>query len=374
MLRTIPRQAALILAVPFAFYFEHAHANPILVFILSAVGILGLISLIGKSVEEIDHYSGPVIGGLLNATFGNFTELVIAVKGVKAGMFELIRASVTGSILGNLILVIGLSMFFGGLKHKTQTFSKTGAQTSCLMLMIVVVALLIPTFAGLGYQSLIGAPAAALLEQKVSLYASVLLLVVYFLSLLFSLKTHRFAYMPKADSGNDDEAHPDWSKNASIAVLCVAALCVAATSDVFVESIQTMMKVSNLPIGELFMGVFVVAAIGNAVDGMVAVKMACKNKMDIAIQVAMGASIQVALFIAPLLVIYSALIGGHPETHIPFTLRFGLFEVIALGGGVLLAAFDLQDGESNWFEGVMFIALYVIFGFAFFFLPNMTGM
>jgi Ca2+:H+ antiporter len=368
MVRSIPKQAILALLVPLAFLFKHQDISPVILFLLSAGGILGLISLIGKSVEEIDHYSGPVIGGLLNATFGNFTELVIAINGVRQGLFPLIRASIVGSILGNLILVIGLSMFCGGLKHKTQTFSRTGASTSVLMLLIVMTALMIPSIASNNAAAGAMDPAAAaLLEQKVSFYSAILLLLLYGLGLFFSLFTHRFAYMPKTH-GAEEHAQPDWSKLTAIIVLCAAACTVAATSDVFVESIQEMLTHSNLPLTEVFMGVFVVAAIGNAVDGLVAVKMALKNKMDVAIQVAMGASIQVALLIAPILVIFSNLIGGHPQTGVPFTLRFPPFEVVALGGGVLLAGFTLQDGESNWFEGVMFVTLYAIFGIAFFFL------
>ncbi|MBI3540872.1 MAG: calcium/proton exchanger [Deltaproteobacteria bacterium] len=369
MIRTFPKPAILALLVPVCFYFEHIHASPMVLFFVSAISILGLVSLIGKSVEEISHYSGPMVGGLLNATFGNFTELVIAFNGIRAGLFELIRASITGSILGNLILVMGLSMFYGGLKHKTQKFSRTGANTSILMLMIVLMALLIPTFVHFGYQiDGISASAAQLIEQRVSLYASILLLIIYFLSLFFSMKTHHFAYMPEVSDSHLEEK-PDWGKRMAIVVLFVAATLVSFVSDTFVGSVEKMLTVSKLPLSEVFMGVIVIAAIGNAVDGIVAVKMAGKNKMDLSFQVAMGASIQVALFIAPLLVIYSFLIGGHPKTGIPFTLQFSAFELIALGGGVALAGYSLQDGESNWFEGFMFIALYILFGIAFFFHP-----
>lgn len=367
--KTIPKQAILLLFLPLCFYLEHTRGNPIIIFVVSALSILGLISFIGKSVEEISHYSGPVIGGLLIATFGNFTELAIAISGIRNGMFELIRASITGSILGNLILVLGLSMFCGGLKYKAQNFSKTGANASILMLLVLIIALFIPTFVHFGYKMEGLAPLIAkALEERVSLYSAIILLIIYFLSLLFSLKTHRFAYMPDSPP-KGEHIKPEWGKGTAIVVLFFAATLIAFTSDILVESIQNMLTVSKLPISELFMGIFVVAAIGNTVDGIVAVKMARKDKMDISFQVAMGASIQVALLIAPILVIYSVLIGGHPVTHVPFTLQFSMFEMIALGGGVMLAGYSLQDGESNWFEGMMFIALYVIFGIAFFFHP-----
>ncbi|OGP10947.1 MAG: calcium/proton exchanger [Deltaproteobacteria bacterium GWA2_45_12] len=360
--------AILLIFVPVCFYLEHVHTNPLLLFLVSAISILGLISLIGKSVEEIAHYSGPVVGGFLNATFGNFTEMVIAFNGIRAGLFELIRASITGSILGNLILVMGLSMFYGGLKYKTQKFSQTGANTSILMLVIALFALLIPTFVHYGYQiEGLKATDARSLEQRVSLYSAILLLVVYILGLFFSLKTHRFAYMPETPSHTTES--PEWKKWFAICLLCFSAILVGFISDFFVYSIEDMLKVSKIPLSELFMGVIIVAAIGNAVDGIVAIRMAGKDKMDISYQVAMGASIQVALLIAPLLVIYSFIIGGHPETGVFFTLQFSIFEIIALAGGVALAGYSLQDGESNWFEGAMFIILYAIFGVAFFFHP-----
>ena len=166
-----------------------------------------------------------------------------------------------------------------------------------------------------------------------------------------------------------EEENLEWRKLFAIGVLFIAAILVSFVSDIFVGAIEKMLTVSKIPLSELFMGVIVIAAIGNAVDGMVAVAMAGKNKMDISYQVAMGASIQVGLLIAPFLVILSFLTGGHPTTHIPFTLQFSIFEVIALAGGVALAGYSLQDGESNWFEGMMFIILYTIFGVAFFFHP-----
>ena len=367
-LKTMPKLAILVFLVPLVFYLEHIQANPILLFVVSAISVLGLITLIGKSVEQIAHYSGPVVGGLLNATFGNFTELVIAINGIRAGLFDLIRASITGSILGNLILVMGLSMFYGGLKYKTQKFSRTGANTSILMLVIVVFALLIPTFVHYGYRAEgLNVETAQSLEQHVSLYSAILLIAVYFLSLFFSLKTHRFAYMPETSAHEEETL--EWRKLFAIGVLFFAAILVSFVSDIFVGAIEKMLTVSKIPLSELFMGVIVIAAIGNAVDGMVAVAMAGKNKMDISYQVAMGASIQVGLLIAPFLVILSFLTGGPPTTHIPFTLQFSIFEVIALAGGVALAGYSLQDGESNWFEGMMFIILYTIFGVAFFFHP-----
>src|SRR3990167_516152 len=221
-IKTIPKMAILLIFVPVCFYLEHVHTNPLLLFLVSAISILGLISLIGKSVEEIAHYSGPVVGGFLNATFGNFTEMVIAFNGIRAGLFELIRASITGSILGNLILVMGLSMFYGGLKYKTQKFSQTGANTSILMLVIVVFALLIPTFVHYGYRAEgLNVETAQSLEQHVSLYSAILLIAVYFLSLFFSLKTHRFAYMPETSA--HEEENSEWRKLFAIGILFVAA-------------------------------------------------------------------------------------------------------------------------------------------------------
>lgn len=359
--RTIPKPAVLILCVPVSFFLALTKADAILVFLVTAVAILGLISLIAKSTGQISLYSGPVVGGLLNATFGNFTELVIAFFAVQQGLHTLVRASLTGSILGNLLLVMGLSMFFGGLKYPHQRFSQTGANAAILMLVVALVALVIPSLVHYAYRldPTMDAATAEALVNHFSIWASALLLVMYGLHLVFSLKSHRFAYMPKLA----DTEQPEWRKGVAFVVLCGTALLVTFESDVFVEAIKELLYVRQIGWSELFLGVVVVAAIGNAVDGAVAIVMARKDKMDLSFQVAMGASIQVALLIAPILVLYSFLIAK------PLTLVFNVFELIALWGGVTIAGYSLLDGESNWFEGATFVGIYLMIAMVFFFHP-----
>lgn len=347
--------------VPCSVVLSLSHANAVVTFVVTSLAILGLVSLIAKSTGEISLYSGPVVGGLLNATFGNFTELVICLFGIHEGLHVLVKASLVGSIIGNLLLVMGLSMFFGGLKYKTQTFSRTGANAAILMLVVALTALVLPSAVHYGYRldPAITAETASVMVNQISIWASIMLLVMYALHLVFSLKSHRFAYMPSVA----ETQRPEWTKRVAVTVLVVTALVVTYESGIFVDSIKEILYVMKLGWSELFMGVVVVAAIGNAVDGAVAIVMARKNKMDLSFQVAMGASIQVALVIAPIVVLYSFMVGR------PMTLVFNVFELIAIWAGVTIAGYSLLDGESNWFEGALFIGIYCLLATVFFFHP-----
>lgn len=360
-IRTLPKAAVLAALVPVSIYLHYIKADSILIFCFTVFAILGLVCLIGKSTSEVSLYSGPVMGGLLNATFGNFTELVISLIAIKEGLHVLVRASITGSILGNLLLVMGLSMFFGGLKHKTQKFSRTGANAAILMLVIALSGLIMPSFLHYGYKldPSLTESVERVMENNISVITAILLIVIYILNLIFSLGTHKFAYMPE----NDSDEKPEWPKITAIAILIVTALVVAFESDIFVEAINNMINVKKVALSEMFIGVVLIAAIGNMVDGIVAVMMARKNRMDVSFQVAMGASIQVALLIAPVLVLYSFIISR------PFTLVFNVFELISIWTGVIIAGYSLLDGESNWFEGSMFVVLYLIIASVFFFHP-----
>ncbi|MDP8263137.1 MAG: calcium/proton exchanger [Candidatus Ancaeobacter aquaticus] len=360
-IRTIPKPAVLALLVPVSFYLAHIEANSILIFIITSLAILGLIGFIAKATDQMCIYSGPVVGGLLQATFGNFTEFIVCIFAVWEGMHVLVLASFTGSIIGNLLLVLGLSMFFGGLKHKTQKFSRTGANAAILMLAVALVALIIPTFVHYGYNldPDMSEAIADVMVNKISICTAVVMLIVYLLSLVFSLKTHKFAMMPKSETSEK----PVWKKPVALVVLFATAIIIGFESDIFVDAIKNMIQVQKIMFSELFMGIIFVAAIGNACDGAVAIIMARKNRMDISFQVATGASIQVALFIVPVIVLFSFIIGK------PLTLVFNMFEIIAIWSGLLIAGYSLLDGESNWFEGVMFIAVYLLVGIVFFFHP-----
>ncbi len=338
-------------------------------FVISALAILGIVTLIGKATEEVAVYAGPLWGGLMNATFGNVTELIIAVTALqKVELHPVVRSSITGSILGNLLLVLGAAMLYGGLKYPTQKISRTGANVNIGMLWVTVICLLVPTFVHLGFQmdpSLNQANAASL-EAKASLAAAVVLLALYGFSLLFSLKTHRFMLMPAEeldDNGAPVVHHADWSLKLAAFVLLAATVVVAFLSDIFVDAMNHMLHVQHIAISEMFVGVIIVAVVGNAAEGSVAVWVARENKMELSYQVAMGSCLQVALMVAPVLVLTSYAIGK------PMSLAFNPFEMVSLIAATLIASSSLQDGETNWLEGVMFLGVYIFFAAVFWFHP-----
>ncbi len=330
------------------------HAPPIVMFILCCLAILGTVTLIGKGTEEFALYAGPVWGGLLNATFGNITELIIALFGLRAGveMHNIVRASITGSIVGNLLLVFGAAMLYGGLKYDFQKFSITSSKLNITLLWVAVIALMIPSVIPFASSFDFSVPEEVLGDylKHASLAASVLLLFIYILSLIFSFKTHRYHLMP-----SELEHHqPEWSKQMSIGVLLGATLTVAYLSEVFVHSLEGLLVDYN--ISELFVGVVIVAIVGNAAEGAVAIWVARDNKMELSFQIALGSCLQVALLVAPCLVIASYFIGPTP-----MSLAFNMFEILFITAGVLIASSSLQDGESTWLEGAVFLGIYIFF-------------
>jgi Ca2+:H+ antiporter len=357
----LPKMAVLMLLFPVALVMHLQHTKGLPLFIVSALGILGTVTLIGKATEEVALYVGPVWGGLLNATFGNVTELIIAFIALKAGMHDIVRSSITGSILGNLLLVLGAAMLYGGLKHQTQTFTKVGAQANVSMLWLAVIALLVPTLVDLvaaNDPDFAGAVSERFTEQ-ISLVAAIILLLIYLFSLVFSLRTHRFLLMPT----DEDHEPPQWSKAFSASCLLAATVVVALLSEYFVGAMEHMLVEGGVQMSRIFVGVIIVAVVGNAAEGSVAIWVARDNKMDLSFQIAMGSCLQVALLVAPVLVIASFWMGN------PMTLSFNLFELVALFAAVLVASAALNDGESNWLEGLMFVALYVFFAVVFWFHP-----
>ena len=331
-------------------------------FLLSALGILGTVTLIGKATEEVSLYSGPLWGGLLNATFGNVTELIIAITALqKIELHDVVRSSITGSILGNLLLVLGASMVYGGLKYPVQKFTRTGANVNIGMLWVAMICLLVPTFVHLVYSwdpKLTEANFGAL-EHQISLAAAVVLLGLYVLSLIFSLRTHRFLLMPQ--EGEHEE--PEWSLKVAAIVLLGCTVVAAVLSDVFVEAMNHMLHVQGIGISEMFVGVVIVAVVGNASEGSVAIWVARENKMELSYQIAMGSCLQIALMVAPILVLVSHAIGK------PMSLALNPFEMVALLAATQIATTSLQDGESNWLEGALFLATYVFFACVFWFHP-----
>lgn len=364
----MPRLAWLSLLLPVACGLQAVEScRGLPVFAACALSIIGLVTLVTRSTESIATYSGAVVGGLLNATFGNVAELVIAVLALRAGMLEVVRASITGSILGNVLFVSGLSMCVGGVRYKRQIFPRGGASTSLLLLTLSLIGLVTPTIIHMGpmVDASLTQAQASVFSQEISVVVACVLLLMYGLSLLFSLRTHRFVFQPEAaeDIAEDSDEAPAWSLRTSALVLLVVMLAVTVASELFVEALQHMLRVQRLPVSELFVGMVIVAVVGNAAEAGVAVSMAWRDKMGLAFQVSLGAAIQIAMLTAPLLVLVG-LWSGHP-----LPLVFNLFELMALGSAVVIAELALQDGESNWFEGAMFLAVYAIFALVFWYHP-----
>ena len=361
-LKTLPKLSLLLVFLPVAIGLQVSGTHGLPMFIVAALGILGTVTLIGKSTEEIAVYAGPLWGGLLNATFGNVTELIIALFALQKGLHAVVLSSITGSILGNLLLVLGAAMVYGGTKYSTQKFSRTGAQVNVGMLWIALLIIVVPTVMEIAAQldpklSEIG---DAELMKNVSISGSIILLVLYVAALLFSMKTHKYLFMP----GDEEQHEADWSKKTAICVLLGATFCVAYLSEEFVSSIQHMVETGSIAMSEIFIGVIVVAVVGNAAEGTVAVWVARDNKMELSFQIAMGSCLQVALMVAPVLVLASCWIG--PEF---MPLRFNPFELLALLSATMIASSGLNDGESNWLEGTMFLAVYVFYALVFWFHP-----
>jgi Ca2+:H+ antiporter len=348
----------LLIFVPVAVVLELTHASAALIFAASCLAIVPLAGLMGKATEHLAEKMGEGVGGLLNATFGNAAELIIATMALNRGLTDVVKASITGSIIGNILLVFGLSALCGGLRFTTQSFNQTAANLGATMLTLSVVGLLVPA---LFHVVARGRPNAG--EQELSLEIAVILMVTYVLSLLFTLRTHKHLYAGGhgAESGRAIGTH-GWSLSRSVTVLVVATVFVAIMSEFLVGAVEDTAK--SFGMTEVFVGVILVAIIGNAAEHSTAVLMALKNKMDIAVNIAVGSSIQIALFVAPLLVFLSYVIGPQP-----MDLLFTSFEVLAIALSVGIIALISQDGESNWMEGVQLLAVYAILGIAFYYLP-----
>ena len=349
----------LLVFVPIAMIMEWVlHSPPIAIFIVSCLGIIPLAGQMGHATEEIAERVGQGVGGLLNATFGNAAELIIAIVALRAGLYDLVKASITGSIIGNVLLVFGLSALVGGLKYETQKFNRTAAGLGGTLLVLSAVGLVVPAL----FHGLVGdsAPAA---ERNLSLEIAIVLMVTYVASLFFTLKTHRHLYAGdvaiEADEPGDVHPRPLWKP---VLMLMLATVGIAFMAEFLVAAASHTAQA--LGWSQVFVGVIVVAIIGNAAEHSTAVIMALKNKMDIAINIAVGSSIQIALFVAPVLVLLS-----YAFAPAPMDLIFTPLEVLAVAVCVGIMAFCAADGESHWMEGVQLLAVYVILGIAFYVLP-----
>lgn len=343
----------LVLAVfiPLALIFEFTHANPLLIFAASALGVIPLAGIIGEATESLAEKVGQRAGGLLNATLGNAAELIIALVALRAGKITLVLASITGSILGNLLLVLGLALLLGGLKHGAQRFNRANAGIDATMLILSVIALAIPSIFNLAIE-----PDFERVEA-LSIATAVAILVIYALSIVYSFTTRS----PESDPiAREAHAPEGWTTMHAVILLIIAVAFIALLSELLVGAVEPVTEALGL--SEFFLGIILIPIVGNVAEHLVAVQVAMKNKMDLSLSIAVGSSLQIALFVAPLLVFLSILVGH------PMPLEFNTYEVIAVTAASIIAAFVSLDGKSNWLEGAMLLAVYVILGLAFFFL------
>jgi Ca2+:H+ antiporter len=337
--------SVMLVFIPISVLLELIHADSILIFITAALAIVPLAGFMGRATEELSKQAGAGIGGLLNATFGNATELIIAIFALQAGLFEVVKASLTGGIIGNVLLITGCSMLFGGLKREKQAFNPGVQGVNSTMLALAAVGLILPALIShlFDYNTV----------ETLSLGISAILIITYICSLIFSLRTHKHLY----DCGGE-ECKPSWSKNKAIVALMLTTAVIALESELLVGAVEPVSQ--SLGLTELFIGVIVIAIIGNAAEHSTAIMMAVKNNMDLSLGIAMGSSTQIALLIAPVLVFISWLWGN------PMNLVFNEFEVVAVIAAVVIANMISADGESNWLEGVQLIALYAMIAVVFF--------
>lgn len=344
----------LLLLIPATFAAEYFGASALVIFLLSAAAIIPLAKYIGDATEDLALRTNPAIGGLLNATFGNATELIVSIFAIQAGLVEVAKASITGAILGNLLLVLGTAMFVGGRKRERQHFNATAAKTACSMLVLAAVALVVPALF-----LITGGEEHMHDVQILSIFVSLLMMAAYAANLYFTLHTHRHLY--EEEQHDEKEIAPKWSTSKAITILFVSTVVVAVLSEILVGVVRDV--VAQFGWTELFIGVIIVAIIGNVAEHLSAITAALKNKMDLSIQIAVGSATQVVMFVAPALVLISLMFGK------PMNLVFNTFELVTIVFSVFVTNAVVEDGESTWFEGFQLIVAYVIMAVAFFLHP-----
>lgn len=362
----IPPLYYLLAVLPVAVTLEIMHAGDVWIFLASAIAIIPLAGLMGRATENLAESMGPTVGGLLNATFGNAAELIIALLALWGGEVELVKASITGSIIGNVLLVLGLSILVGGFRFPRQTFNRTAASLGATLLALASVGLIFPT---IFHHLWLASPAAQQVDpaaiEHLSDEIAVVLAGMYLLSLLFTLRTHQHLFAgPESEQDRHGEA--EWPVWVAALVLLVATAGVALMSEFLVGSVQE--AAHTLGMTKVFVGVIVIAVIGNAAEHSTAVLVALKDKMDLAVTIAVGSSLQIALFVAPLLVGASYLIAPQP-----MDLHFSPLEVIAVVIAIGVLSLVSQDGETHWMEGALLLAVYAIIGLALYHLPEDHG-
>lgn len=339
----------MLIFIPISFIAAFLNASGSIMFILSCLSIIPLAGLMGEGTEEISFYSGPKIGGFLNGTFGNATELIISFFALKQGLFDIVKSSIAGAVIGNVLLVVGASMLAGGLKYKTQKFNIKVSEVSSSMLLFAVIGLCIPAL----FTHTVDKTLLNTRYEGLSIFVAIIMIIIYILSLIFSFSTHKDIY----SSESPEDGKPKWSLRKSVFVLVLSTVLIAIESEFLVNGVEPITE--SLGWSEFFVGIILIPIIGNAAEHSTAVIMARKDKMDVALEIALGSSLQIILFVAPVLIFLSLFFK-------PMSIVFNEFELIALIASVLIANRVSNDGECNWLEGVQLLAVYLIISASFF--------
>jgi Ca2+:H+ antiporter len=345
----------LLVFLPLALAAEWWHASPVVVFGASALAVVPLAGLLGQATEVLAEKTGPRAGGLINASLGNAAELIITLVAIRAGELELVKASIIGSILGNVLLVLGLSILLGGLRHGTQRFDRGDASLDATLLILAVIVVCVPSMFSSAIEP------NALRVEELSLATAVVVLVLYGLSIVYTLRS-RAPARSVGPTVQPSHAGPHWTTRQALAVLGASVVGIAAMSEVLVGAVRPVTEILGL--SAFFVGIIVIPIIGNVAEHLVAVQVALKDQMDLSLTIAMGSSLQMALFVAPVLVLVSLPMGN------PLVLEFNNFEMIAMVAASMIAAFISVDGRSNWLEGAMLLGVYLVLALGFFFLPG----
>ena len=352
----------LLVFLPLAVWAEHAHPESHrFIFLAACLAIVPLAAVLGHATEDLAARSSEGLGGFLNATFGNAAELIIGIVAMKAGNIDIVKASLTGSIIGNLLLVLGTSFLAGGIRHKVQEFNRIGASSQATTLSIAVIALLVPA----GFHAVRSSRITQELEWALSLAIALVLLLAYFFSLVFSLRTHPMLFASeKASPGPEESTHTEepWSITKSVAFLAGSSALIAWMSELLVGSVEQAALAMGM--SQIFVGVIVVAVVGNAAEHSTAILMAMKNRVSLSLGIALGSSIQIAIFVVPLLVLLSYVIAAQP-----MDLVFSRAEIIAVVFAVFIVNQIAAEGKSTWFGGVQLLVVYAIIAISCYCIP-----
>jgi Ca2+:H+ antiporter len=350
----------LLIFAPIAAGLEFVHADHLVLFVVSAIALIPLAKLIGDSTEHLSTHYGPTAGSLLNVTFGNAAEIIIAVTAISAGLLDLVKASITGAIIGNILLILGLSIVAGGFRYKEQSFSRENIGIQSSMLFLAVIGLAVPTILA---TTILSPSENQGQVQLLSDALAVILLIVYILGIVFTFITHKHQFTPPETAEDMQESHgTHWSKKKSFLLLAVSMVGVIVVSEILVASVETTGK--ELGFGQLFVGAVIVGIVGNAAEHSSAILLSLKGKIELSIGIAAGSGTQIALFVVPILVFAGIAMGQ------PFTLVFTLLELATIFLAAIILNLIVHDGRSNWFEGVMLTAVYIIIAIAFFFVAD----